>query len=75
MGFDIVQMDSALESCRRVHAEDIILGTNMSMASQSEGKSVEKFLKPFHRLLNDEESENESDLNKFLALFDKHHIK
>lgn len=71
MGLDVSQLDSALMTCRCVHAEDTIISTNVSMASQSEAKSIEKFLKPFQDLLRDEDEPNEG-LKKVLQLFAKH---
>lgn len=65
----IDQLDSALASCRRVEAENIIVRTQaMFFACQTSGQDMGKFLKSFRELL---EAPREDDQQKFQKLWSK----
>jgi hypothetical protein len=68
-GMTVEQLDSAIESCRRVEAGRLITQARIDFfASQASGKELEKMLESFHELL---EVEKENQLGKFLQLFAK----
>lgn len=64
----IPQLDSLLESCRRLDAEDVLIRTRGEFfAAQTSGKDVEEFLKPFVKLVSPPE-ENGNDLRAFMSM-------
>lgn len=66
----VAQLDSLLESCRRIQAEQVIISTRANFfAAQTSGKDMEEYLKVFRNLLEDPKKRN--DLKAFIELTNK----